>query len=71
MDLQDFKRKRVSIMYFEELSIEQKTEATINYFRNKDKLIAKGRKEADQFTKENYSKIKKNLKGEKKVSMKG
>ena len=57
-------------MRFEDLSKEQKTEATIKYFNDKDKVAAKGRKEADQYIKDNYLRIKKKLKGEKKTSSK-
>ena len=37
--------------YFEELSIEEKVEATIDYFHDKDKKRARGIEEADQFLK--------------------
>ena len=57
-------------MYFQDLTIEQKTEATIKYFKDKDEVAAKGKKDADQYIKENYRKIRKSLKGEKKVSIK-
>ena len=50
--------------------LKEKVEATLNYFKYRDDLIARGRKEADQFIKENYRKICKKLKGEKKVSIK-
>jgi len=53
-------------MYFEELTLEEKTEATINYFKEKDKVAARGRKEAEQY----IGKIKKQLKGEKKGRVK-
>lgn len=38
-------------MYFEELSIEQKTEATINYFKYRDDLTCEGNKEANRYLK--------------------
>ena len=38
-------------MYFEELSIEEKVEATLLYFKNKKALEIKGQKDADRYTK--------------------
>ena len=40
-------------MYFEELSIEEKVEATLLYFKNKDAARIKGQNEADRYTKRN------------------
>jgi hypothetical protein len=57
-------------MYFEELSIEEKVAATLSYFKSKNEARVKGQNEADRHIKENACKIKKNLKGEKKVSLK-
>ena len=57
-------------MYFKDLTIEQKTEATINYFKEKNILKAKGQKDADDHLYSNCNRIKKRLKGERKVSIK-
>ena len=56
-------------MYFEELSIEEKVIATINYIKNKKGASIRGQKQADQYRFDNSCKIKKHLKGEKKSSM--
>jgi hypothetical protein len=50
-------------MYFEELSIEEKVEATLNYFKAKDEAKIKGQEEADKYIKRKY-------KGRKKASVK-
>jgi len=52
-------------MYFEELSIEEKTEATINYFKNKDQAAARGREEADQYLKGKSFQVKNIIKAKK------
>ena len=57
-------------MYFKDMTIEQKTEATINYFKEKDRMKIKGQKEADQYAFDNRCKIKRRLKGERKASIK-
>jgi len=57
-------------MYFEELSIEEKVEVTLNEFKRRDDLISKGRKEAAQYSFNNSCKIRKRLKGERKASIK-
>ena len=57
-------------MCFKDLTIEQKTEATINYFKEKDKIKAKGQKDADHHIYSNCNKIKRRMKGERKVSIK-
>ncbi|MFT5872794.1 MAG: hypothetical protein ACI8WT_001731 [Clostridium sp.] len=41
-------------MYFEELSIEEKVEATLIYFKVKDALRIKGENDADSYIKKNY-----------------
>jgi hypothetical protein len=50
-------------MYFEELSIEEKVEATLNYFKAKDEAKIKGQEEVDKYIKRKY-------KGRKKASIK-
>ena len=44
-------------MYFEELSIEQKVEATLNYFKSKNEARVKGQEEADKYIKRKYKKM--------------
>jgi hypothetical protein len=46
-------------MYFEELSIEEKVEATLNYFKAKDEAKIKGQEEADEYIKRKYKSRKK------------
>ncbi|MBW9154256.1 hypothetical protein [Clostridium estertheticum] len=46
-------------MEFEELTIKEKVEATLKNFKYRDKLAAKGKKDADQHKFSNQCKIKK------------
>lgn len=56
-------------MKFEDLSIEEKVAATINYIKNKKQMVIRGQKQADLYRFDNSCKIRKKLKGEKKLSM--
>lgn len=46
-------------MYFEELTIEEKVEATLNYFRAKNEAKIKGQEEVDKYIKRRYKVRKK------------
>ena len=52
-------------MYFKDLTIEEKTAATINYFKEKDRISAKGRKEADEYVKAKFRQVKQIIKTKK------
>ncbi|MBU3146609.1 hypothetical protein [Clostridium sp. CF012] len=43
-------------MYFEELSIEEKVDATINYIKNKKEMEIRGQEEADRYIKKSCRK---------------
>ena len=58
-------------MYFEDLTIEEKVECTMLEFKRRDKLAAKGKKEAGQYIFQNQCRIRSKLKGEKRGSMRG
>jgi len=57
-------------MYFEELTIKEKVEVTLKEFKHRNNLAAKGRKEADQYRFINSCRIKHQLRGEKRASIK-
>jgi len=46
-------------MYFEELTLKEKVEVTLKEFKRRNKLAAKGKKDADQHKFSNQCKIKK------------
>jgi len=52
-------------MNFEVLSIEEKVNATLNYFKYRDKLSVAGKKEASQYTFNNACKIRTRLRQDK------
>ena len=52
-------------MKFQDLTIEQKTEETIKYFLEKDRVAAKGRKEADEYVKAKFRQVKQIIKSKK------
>ena len=52
-------------MKFQDLTIEQKTEETIRYFKEKDRIIEKGRKEADEYVKAKFRQVKQIIKTKK------
>ena len=57
-------------MEFEELTIKEKVEVTLKEFKRRKNLAAKGMKEADQYRFNNSCKIKYQLRGEKRASIK-
>lgn len=48
-------------MEFEELSLKEKVEVTVNEFKRRDKLAVQGKKDADQHKFNNMCKIKKRI----------
>lgn len=52
-------------MEFQELSLEEKVEFTVNDFKRRDKLAAKGQKEADQYIKGKSFQVKNIIKAKK------
>lgn len=50
-------------MYFEELTIKEKVEFTVNYIKNKKALAIKGQEDADKY-------IKRKLKARKNIGLK-
>lgn len=56
-------------MEFQELSLEEKVKFTVNDFKRRDKLAARGKKEADQYRFNNSCKIRNKLRGEKRTSI--
>ena len=52
-------------MYFEELSIEEKDEATLSYFKYRDEIQCRGNEEADQYLKRKSYQVKNIVKSKK------
>ncbi|APC41548.1 hypothetical protein [Clostridium estertheticum] len=53
-------------MDFQELSLKEKVEVTVNEFKRRDKVAAQGKKEADQYMKRKFFQVGNIIKSKKK-----